>query len=46
MTAALTTLDAFPLDGSIRTLGWAVIEWCESGLNQPDGDARRRQFLK
>ena len=44
MTSALTTLDPFPLDGSVRTLGWGVIEWCESGLNQPDGDHAGEPF--
>ncbi|BCJ41664.1 terminase [Actinoplanes ianthinogenes] len=36
--AALKTLDAFPTDGSVKTLGWGVIEWIEEKLLQPDGD--------
>jgi hypothetical protein len=36
--AAVTSLPEFPLDGSIKTLGWQIIEWAESYLLQPDGD--------
>lgn len=35
---ALTTLAPFPLDGSVKTLGWGVIDWVEAWLLQPDGD--------
>jgi hypothetical protein len=35
---AVTSLPEFPLDGSIRTLGFGVIDWAESYLLQPDGD--------
>ncbi|WP_207914646.1 terminase [Micromonospora sp. KC213] len=35
---ALTTIEAFPLDGSVKTLGWGVIDWVEGWLLQPDGD--------
>ncbi|MFD6638319.1 terminase [Micromonospora chalcea] len=35
---ALTTVPAFPLDGSVKTLGWGVIDWVEGWLLQPDGD--------
>lgn len=35
---ALTTLPDFPLDGSIKTLGWGVVSWIETFLVQPDGD--------
>lgn len=35
---ALVTLEPFPADGSIKTLGWGVIDWVETMLRQPDGD--------
>ncbi|RLK22631.1 phage terminase large subunit-like protein [Micromonospora sp. M71_S20] len=35
---ALATVETFPLDGSIKTLGWGVIDWVEAWLLQPDGD--------
>jgi hypothetical protein len=35
---AVTTVSKFPLDGSVKTLGWQVIAWVESMLRQPDGD--------
>ena len=35
---AVVSLPDFPLDGSVKTLGWGLIEWCESYLLQPDGD--------
>lgn len=35
---AVTSLPEFPLDGSVKTLGWQLIEWAESYLLQPDGD--------
>lgn len=34
---ANVTLEPFPMDGSVRTLGWGVIAWCEAYLLQPDG---------
>ncbi len=36
--AAILSVDTFPLDGSVKSLGWGVIEWIESRLLQPDGD--------
>ncbi|CCQ44322.1 phage Terminase family protein [Pseudarthrobacter siccitolerans] len=41
---AVTTLPEFPLDGSIKTLGWGLIEWAESYLLQPDGDQAGEPF--
>ncbi|GAA2843822.1 terminase [Actinoplanes cyaneus] len=38
VVAALTTIEAFPMDGSVRTLGWGVAAWVEEWLLQPDGD--------
>lgn len=38
------SLPQFPLDGSIKTLGWAVIDWCEGYLLQPDGDEAGEPF--
>lgn len=35
---ALTSVEAFPLDGSIRSLGWGVAAFIEDWLVQPDGD--------
>jgi hypothetical protein len=35
---AVTSVPEFPLDGSVKTLGWGVVEWAESYLLQPDGD--------
>src|SRR5690606_9766632 len=35
---AFVSLDPFPLDGSVKTLGWGIVEWAESYLLQPDGD--------
>lgn len=35
---AVVSLPEFPLDGSVKTLGWQIIEWAESYLLQPDGD--------
>jgi hypothetical protein len=32
------SLPEFPLDGSVKTIGWQLIEWAESYLLQPDGD--------
>ena len=41
---AITTLDPFPLDGSVLTLGYGVIEWIEDWLVQPDGDDAGEPF--
>lgn len=41
---AVTSLPDFPLDGSVKTLGWGVIEWAESYLLQPDGDQAGEPF--
>lgn len=41
---AVTTLPEFPLDGSVKTLGWGIIEWAESYLLQPDGDEAGSAF--
>lgn len=38
------SLPPFPLDGSVKTLGWGVIEWCEGYLLQPDGDDAGEPF--
>ena len=35
---AIASLPDFPLDGSVKTLGWEIIAWAESYLLQPDGD--------
>ncbi len=35
---AEVTVPPFPLDGSVKTLGWGVIDFCEAYLLQPDGD--------
>ncbi|AYN58483.1 terminase large subunit [Arthrobacter phage Liebe] len=35
---AVVSLDPFPTDGSVKTLGWGVIDWAEGYLLQPDGD--------
>ena len=35
---AIVSLEPFPLDGSIKTLGWEIISWAEGYLLQPDGD--------
>jgi hypothetical protein len=32
------TVPDFPLDGSIKTLGWGVVAWVEAFCRQPDGD--------
>lgn len=36
--AAVLTVPEFPMDGSVRTLGWGVLAHCEEYLLQPDGD--------
>lgn len=41
---AITTVEPFPLDGSVKTLGWAIIAWAESYLLQPDGDDAGEPF--
>lgn len=41
---AVVTVEPFPMDGSIKTLGWDVIEFVESYLLQPDGDAAGEPF--
>ncbi|GAB1641753.1 terminase [Krasilnikovia sp. MM14-A1259] len=38
MAYALATVETFPTDGSVKTLGWGVAEWIEDWLLQPDGD--------
>lgn len=38
MIAAVRSLPDFPLDGSVKTLGWGAIDWIETWLGQPDGD--------
>lgn len=35
---AVLSIPAFPLDGSVKTLGWDGILWIETFLGQPDGD--------
>jgi hypothetical protein len=42
---AVVTVPEFPLDGSIKTLGWGVIAWAESYLLQPDGDQAGEPFV-
>jgi hypothetical protein len=42
--AAITTIPDFPTDESVKTLGWAVVAWCESYLLQPDGDDAGEPF--
>jgi hypothetical protein len=42
--AAITSVPEFPLDGSVKTLGWEIIAWCESYLLQPDGDEAGEPF--
>lgn len=41
---AEVSLPDFPLDGSIKTLGWGLIEWSEGYLLQPDGDQAGEPF--
>ncbi|UDL14608.1 terminase large subunit [Arthrobacter phage KeAlii] len=43
VTAEISLPD-FPLDGSIKTLGWGIIEWAEGYLLQPDGDQAGEPF--
>lgn len=35
---AVTTMPPFPVDGSVKTLGWEAVAWVETYLGQPDGD--------
>jgi hypothetical protein len=42
---AVTSLPTFPIDGSVKTLGWGIIEWCEGYLLQPDGDDAGDPFV-
>jgi len=41
---AVTTVEEFPLDGSIKTLGWGVIAFVEAYCLQPDGDDAGEPF--
>jgi hypothetical protein len=41
---AVTSLPPFPLDGSVKSLGWGIIEFVESTLLQPDGDLAGEPF--
>lgn len=41
---AIASLPDFPLDGSVKTLGWGIIAWAESYLLQPDGDQAGEPF--
>lgn len=41
---AVVSIDPFPLDGSVKTLGWGVIEHAERYLLQPDGDEAGSPF--
>jgi len=41
---AIASLPDFPLDGSVKTLGWEIIAWAESYLLQPDGDDAGQPF--
>lgn len=41
---AIASVEPFPLDGSIKSLGWGVIDWVESYLLQPDGDDAGEPF--
>jgi hypothetical protein len=45
VVTAITSLEDFPLDGSVKTLGWGIIEWCESYLLQPDGDEAGSPYI-
>lgn len=48
LAAAVTaevSIEPFPLDGSVKTLGWGVISWAESNLLQPDGDEAGEPFV-
>lgn len=41
---AQCSVEDFPLDGSIKTLGWDVADWAEGYLLQPDGDDAGEPF--
>jgi hypothetical protein len=41
---AVLSVPAFPTDGSVKTLGYDVIEWVEGYLLQPDGDDAGEPF--
>jgi len=38
------SVQPFPVDGSVKTLGWDVIDWSEGYLLQPDGDTAGEPF--
>lgn len=40
----VTSLSTFPMDGTIKTLGWQAISWVEEMLRQPDGDTAGSEF--
>jgi hypothetical protein len=42
---AVLTVPAFPLDGSVKTLGFEALDWIEAKLLQPDGDEAGEAFL-
>ncbi len=42
---AEVSVEEFPLDGSVKTLGWGVVAWAESRLLQPDGDDAGEPFV-
>ncbi|WP_198553632.1 MULTISPECIES: hypothetical protein [Microbacterium] len=42
---AVLTVDDFPLDGSVLTLGFDIAAWIEEYLLQPDGDAAGEFFV-
>jgi hypothetical protein len=41
---ALTTIEAFPLGGSVETLGWGVVSSVEEWVLHPDGDKAGRHL--
>lgn len=41
---AVTTVPPFPLDGSVKTLGWGVVAHVEAYVLQPDGDLAGEPF--
>lgn len=41
---AVTTVADFPLDGSVKTLGFQAVAWIEEFLGQPDGDTAGGPF--
>lgn len=42
---AEVSVEEFPLDGSVKTLGWGVVSWAEGTLLQPDGDDAGEPFV-